>query len=279
MGCLIAILSCLLFLFFERMPHQIEIGAIESVTPQIISTTPFIIPTKWWIKAIPTFSSSHSKDTTPFQPAELFENSCAPAISSSLRPGIFAYVSSTPPLPNRIRAGAGQEYSYLGQIESGEGVKILDGPICTDGYAWWLVDAKQNELRGWMAEGSGFQHWIVPCPNPNMACEKPPVTPKSTPTAAFTLAEENVNKRCNTHTFAIGMFGQVTEDNLLVVRSEPYTGIVIGRVEPMSTVKILDGPACAGNAIWWKVHLAALNLTGWANEANLRACTKENNCT
>jgi hypothetical protein len=93
------------------------------------------------------------------------------------------------------------------------------------------------------------------------------------------VVKENIKDGCNSYEFAIGASAQVAEDNLLVVRSEPYTGSVIGHAGPLSKAKIVDGPTCVGNTVWWKVNLATHDLTGWAAEANLRACAKENDCT
>lgn len=75
------------------------------------------------------------------------------------------------------------------------------------------------------------------------------------------------------------MLTQVEQDNLLVIRSEPYIGPVIGHAGPASSVTIIDGPACAGGVLWWEVNVAALNLSGWAIEVNLRSCSKEDGCT
>jgi len=79
-------------------------------------------------------------------------------------------------------------------------------------------------------DGCGLKKWTIPCLNPKTVCEKLAVTPKITLTVTFTLAEENINNTSNIDKFAFGMFAQVPDDNLLAVRSEPYTGVVIGKV-------------------------------------------------
>jgi len=62
---------------------------------------------------------------------------------------MYAYVSPVPSLPNRVRTGAGRTNSYLGQILPGVGLKVLGGPLRSDGITWWLVESKELRLRGW----------------------------------------------------------------------------------------------------------------------------------
>ena len=199
--------------------------------------------------------------------------------SSPLQPGINAYISLNPPLPNRVRAGAGKTNAYLGQIQPGAGVKIIDGPLCVDGFSWWLVETVESDLRGWTVGGSESEQWVLPCPNPTVVCKMLPTIRQTTPTAAHSSTQGNNDSICTPNRIFIGMPAQVQEDNLLVIRSEPYIGSVIGYAGPMSAVTIVDGPTCAGGVVWWEVNAPSLNLTGWAIEANLRPCTKEDDCT
>ena len=74
------------------------------------------------------------------------------------------------------------------------------------------------------------------------------------------------------------MFAQVGHDSLLVVRSEPYTGEVNGHAGPRSIVRVVDGPICAGGAVWWKLNVFDLDLVGWATENDLYACPKDSEC-
>jgi hypothetical protein len=103
-------------------------------------------------------------------------------------------------------------------------------------------------------EGKDLEQWIVPCPNQSMACS-PTVDSVSSSVAPENdkTADKNENV-CKSNKLAVGIFAQVAQDSLLVVRSEPYKGEVIGRAGPMSVVKILDGPICAGGGVWWKLN-------------------------
>jgi hypothetical protein len=191
---------------------------------------------------------------------------------------MYAYIAITPPLPNRVRADAGLLNKYLGQIEPGNGLKIIDGPICADGYSWWLVESLQGGLQGWTVEGKSSEQWVLPCANEHIACSK---TTAAVSPAEKTQTDKNNDEQqsnCQSDKFAIGMLAQVGQDSLLVLRSEPYTGGVNGRAGPMSIVKVIDGPSCVGNVVWWKVSVLDLGLTGWTTEINLHACPKDSEC-
>jgi hypothetical protein len=88
---------------------------------------------------------------------------CVNALPTRLRVGLFAYVNPDPPLPNNLRREAGKENELLGEIPAGEGMKILEGPKCADGWVWWKVRTFENELTGWTAEGDREDYWLIPC--------------------------------------------------------------------------------------------------------------------
>lgn len=60
---------------------------------------------------------------------------------------------------NNIRSRPGTSSPRIGSIPGGSQVTVLDGPVCADGYVWWLVDFER--LVGWTAEG-GTSYWIRP---------------------------------------------------------------------------------------------------------------------
>jgi hypothetical protein len=183
-----------------------------------------------------------------------------------------------PPLPNRIRSNAGLSNSYLGQIEPGDGLKVIDGPVCADGYSWWLIESLKGDLRGWTVEGKTSEQWIVPCLNKSVACNQ--TVTFATPSAVSRVNTKGIQDQinCNSKRLSLGIFAQVREDGLLVVRSEPIVDVVVGRAGPLSVAKILDGPACEGGVVWWKVNVLDSDLRGWAAENDLIACPKDSEC-
>lgn len=268
---------CSLLLLARSVAHSAEESANSDNLPSTsTSPDPTITPTKWWIRMTATFSVSPSGPTTSTELAESSLSNCPNRFSSPLKAETYAYISISPLLPNRIRSRAGLTTNYLGQLEPGEGLKIIEGPICADGYSWWLVESRSGSLRGWTVEGKSSMQWILPCPNENVAC-----TMLITPTSSAVASNIDNNKTeaiCKSNKLAVGTFAQVGKDMLLVLRSEPYTGEVISRAGPMSGVKVIDGPTCIGDSIWWKVNVFDLNHTGWATENDLYACPKDSEC-
>jgi hypothetical protein len=112
-----------------------------------------------------------------------------------------------------------------------------------------------------------------------VACSKRPTPIPSSPAASPSSSNDrSKDSNCKSHKLTIGILAQVEQDSLLVVRSEPDTGDIIGRIGPLSVVNIVDGPDCTGGAVWWKLNFAILNLSGWTTENNLYACSKEDRC-
>lgn len=280
MAGFVILFSCLLFLLFGRATRRGETVSAEGMTVTPVSTTPTITPTKWWIKITSTSTPAPSGITVPTDPAGMSSGDCPSSFSSPLQSGIYAYISLTPPLPNRVRSGAGKANSYLGQIEPGSGMKILEGPLCADGFSWWLVESTQGGLRGWTAEGRGSEQWVIPCPDQTLACNKKPAPTQSSPATSESSSKKDKNKdnKCNSNELAVGILAQVEQDSLLVIRSGPNTGEVVGRAGPLSVVSIVDGPTCAGGTVWWKVNITMLKLSGWTTEENLHVCSKEDEC-
>ena len=74
-----------------------------------------------------------------------------------------ARVSPATTTPNRVRAGPSQSDDLIATIHPGTVVKLIEGPVCTDGLIFWNVE---NETIpggvGWTAEGDGVEYWLEP---------------------------------------------------------------------------------------------------------------------
>jgi len=89
--------------------------------------------------------------------------SCNSNILSRLQVGEYAYVATDPPLKQRVREKAKTSSSIVGLIPPGNSMKILDGPKCADGWAWWKVQSIEDpKLVGWTSEGDEV-YWLIPC--------------------------------------------------------------------------------------------------------------------
>lgn len=105
----------------------------------------------------------HLKNTPTTDTAQTSSKSCPKALPSRLVVGEYAYVATDPPLDNRVRKKAGTDYPIIGYIETGNAMKILDGPKCANNWAWWKVQSiNKPDLIGWTSEGDDV-YWLIPC--------------------------------------------------------------------------------------------------------------------
>jgi hypothetical protein len=206
-------------------------------------------------------------------------SSNCPTYAADFEPETFGYISQFPPYQNLVRSGAGKDYSTVGFIETGDWVKILAEPVCSDdGYVWLNVQSAAGPSY-WTAGGHKAAQWVIPCPDPSKKCNKKPTIPISTTPNPDNSGNKNGDgnnpSACVSDRLAVGLEAQVSPSDLLIVRSEPFIGSVLGHIEPSAVIVITDGPKCDGGVIWWKVQGSR---TGWAVENNLRACPKEGDC-
>lgn len=95
---------------------------------------------------------------------------CLDAPPSRLHVGDLAYVSMDSPYANLVRDEPDQETGDpRGQLNPGEGIEVLDGPVCGNSFVWWHVDsmATGSGLAGWTVEGDAASAWLVPLPPDN----------------------------------------------------------------------------------------------------------------
>ena len=269
--------ACVLLAMLKSPARRRDTSGSLDTTPTPIAPAP--TQTKWWIRREPSQTPTRliSTQQTPINDTETIAvSSECPHYAKDFSPGTFGYISLSPPYENLVRSGAGKHYSPIGFIEIGGWVKILGEPVCTDdGYVWLNVESAKN-ANNWTAGGYRTAQWVIPCPDPSRKCakDKPGGSIAATPYADNDDEVSNPNT-CASDKLAVGLDAQISPHDLLVVRSEPFTGNVIGRIAPLVVINILDGPICAGGAVWWKVWGPQ---TGWAVENHLRACPKEGDC-
>jgi len=89
---------------------------------------------------------------------------CAGTYPSRLNVGDRAFVSTDPPLPNRVRTNPDPESTINGYLDVAEKIEILEGPVCSATWIWWRVRSLEKNLSGWTAEGDAENYWLVPLP-------------------------------------------------------------------------------------------------------------------
>ncbi|GAB4522798.1 MAG: hypothetical protein OHK0046_35850 [Anaerolineae bacterium] len=62
--------------------------------------------------------------------------------------------------PLNLRPQPTTDLARIEVIREGENVQVVDGPRCNQGFVWWQVAL--DDLRGWVAEGSGSDYFIEP---------------------------------------------------------------------------------------------------------------------
>ncbi|GEM_PF-1461391 len=61
---------------------------------------------------------------------------------------------------NNMRHRADTDGFIVGEIPEGGEFRVLTGPTCNDGLAWWYVN--YGGVFGWTAEGQGDTYWLEP---------------------------------------------------------------------------------------------------------------------
>ena len=272
---------CVLFSIARGAARRSNAFGSLSASPTPIAPAP--TQTKWWVRyelsETPTSLLPSLRPPVVGTGTSVASSKC-PAYASYFEPGTFGYISLSPPYENLVRSGAGKNYSSVGFIEIGGWVRILAEPVCADdGYVWLNVESAAGSSN-WTAGGHKTAQWVIPCPDPNKKCskKKPTGSISATPNPNNNGNNNGEGKNpnaCVSDKLAVGLDAQVSPNDLLVVRSEPFVGNVLGRIAPLAVINIIDGPKCAGGAVWWKVWGPQ---TGWAVENNLRACPKEADC-
>jgi uncharacterized protein YgiM (DUF1202 family) len=69
-----------------------------------------------------------------------------------------ARVSLDDPRPLNMREGPGTAFDVITQIPAGGVLYVLEGPSCSQNYAWYRVD--YNGREGWVAEGDASGYYV-----------------------------------------------------------------------------------------------------------------------
>ena len=87
---------------------------------------------------------------------------CSPAPPSRLILDMRGRVSTVDPRPLNMRDGAGTAAHVIAQIPTGGVFYVLEGPQCSQNYAWYRVE--YQGIDGWIAEGDSTGYYVEPYP-------------------------------------------------------------------------------------------------------------------
>jgi hypothetical protein len=169
----------------------------------------------------------------------------APAQPGALAVGGTAKVTVTGGL--NMREQADRQSRQVGKLNSGAIVTIIGGPSQADDYTWWQVDDGKG-LKGWVAEGSGADKWLVP--------EAPPAAGTGGATSRL------VNRPIQ-----LGDTVQVTTGGTQVLTIRQEAGLdaaAVARALNGTEFVVRGGPVRQDELTWW--HLENDQMQGWAAE-------------
>ncbi len=83
---------------------------------------------------------------------------CAPAPPSHLITHLRARVLTDDPRPLNLRDAPGTKGSVLTQIPTDSVLYVLEGPRCSQNYAWFRVEF--HGMSGWIAEGDSSAYFV-----------------------------------------------------------------------------------------------------------------------
>ena len=83
---------------------------------------------------------------------------------SQLYPGAFAIVEGgSATHSNPIRSAPDMDANIITELNPGEIVLVVEGPTCANNLVFWKVRNDVNsDTLGWLAEGDGNKHYLVP---------------------------------------------------------------------------------------------------------------------
>jgi hypothetical protein len=172
---------------------------------------------------------------------------CAGFLPSRLAVGMTGRV--TPGDPNRLRTTPSRSGSIIGQIPGGRIFRVVDGPICADGSAWWQVE--YNSLIGWTIEGENNLYYLDPVTTP---------VPGIVQCPNFMPSRLTVGKRA-----------RVTPGDSNSLNSLPARPSVnpdsqkLGSIRAGESFLVLSGPVCGDDGyVWWQVNFNG--VVGWTAE-------------
>lgn len=147
----------------------------------------------------------------------------------------------------RVRAAPGLTGLVLTVAPASAVATVVDGPVCADGFNWWLVDVTVLGLvyRGWVAEGFAGRPFVDEPGEPPAVCS-PPLP------------------------FTVGSRGFVSYRDFQPksLRAAPGRDaeLLFTLIDGVA-FEVIGGPVCADGFNWWHVQIISRpDAVGWIAE-------------
>jgi hypothetical protein len=131
----------------------ISFGSVAGGWPDQAAYDQYLIDKETVLEILRTYRSVPKEELYCPQPAP-----------TRLQVGGFASVNTDPPLtPNNVRSAPGINQDLIGSINPGQGMELLEGPVCNNSLQWWRVEVFETGLVGWTPEGDQETFWLIAC--------------------------------------------------------------------------------------------------------------------
>lgn len=150
-------LAALLFTLWAALPtHGQAPTRPATVAPPTATPSPATGMPSWEAAASPSPETPISAAQTTVESTP--EPMCPGAPPTRLIPGERGRVSIDDPRPLNIRSGPGTNNEVIGQIPARGIFFVIEGPRCSQRYAWYRISYREGEsdedvITGWIAEG------------------------------------------------------------------------------------------------------------------------------
>jgi uncharacterized protein YgiM (DUF1202 family) len=153
-----------------------------------------------------------------------------------------------------IREGPGHEYRVVDQFSQDTQLRVVGQPREVSGDTWWPVQLNDGTM-GWVIQ----MNVRMLTPTPSALATQSTLAPSEEDTSSCPGAPPQRVR--------LGDRVQVcTAYDRLVVRNAPdRSSTEVARLDPGTSLTIIDGPSCANNWSWWKIQ-ADSNVAGWVSE-------------
>lgn len=112
---------------------------------------------RWWVMSVVALLIGAGAIIARAQTATS-EPTCPNAPPTRLIVHERARVATADPRPVNLRVAPGTQNERLAQIPPNEIFYVLEGPTCSERYAWYRID--YDGTSGWIAEGDTTSYYV-----------------------------------------------------------------------------------------------------------------------